>query len=262
MISAIVITKNEEENIERCLTSLSWVDEIIVVDSESTDKTVVLAGNFTPHVFVHPWPGYSRQKNFALEKARGEWILSIDSDEVIEDKLKEEILETISRPHPYHGFYIPRKNFFGKRWIRFGGWYPDYTLRLFKRGEGRFEKRHVHEEIKVSGRKGYLDRPLLHYTYQDLTDYSQRQLYYARLAGQEMLERGKRATLFDITFRPIYNFFKSYLFRLGFLEGHLGLVLSVFSSVYVLMKYAYLILSPKRLPGIPPLRACPDENTH
>lgn len=239
-ISAIVITRNEEENIERCLTSLSWADEIIVADSESTDRTAVLARNFTPHVFIHPWEGYSRQKNFALEKAGGEWVLSIDSDEVVEAKLRQEILKTLSEPHPYNGFYIPRKNFFGKRWIRLGGWYPDYTLRLFKRGQGRFEKRYVHEEVKASGRKGYLDTPLLHYTYRDFEDYTQRQFLYARLAGQEMAEGGKKASLFDLTFRPIYNFFKSYILRLGFLEGHLGLVLSVFSSVYVFMKYAYL----------------------
>ena len=236
-ISAIVITKDEEKNIARCLSSISWVDEIIVVDSESTDKTVELARKFTPHVFTKPWEGYSRQKNFALEKAKGEWILSIDSDEVVEEKLKEEILKTISCSQPYHGFSIPRKNFVGKRWIRFGGWYPDYTLRLFKKGEGRFEKRHVHEEVKISGEKGYLNTPLLHYTYRDLQDYVQRQLHYACLASREMQEKGKKAFLHGLFFHPIYNFIKCYFLRLGFLDGYLGLMLAIHSSGYVFRKY-------------------------
>jgi glycosyltransferase involved in cell wall biosynthesis len=238
-ISAIIITKNEGKNIERCLKSISWVDEIIVVDSQSTDKTAEIARKFTPQVFIHPWPGYSQQKNFALEKAKGEWVLSVDSDEVIEEKLKAEILAVLSSSPAYGGFYIPRKNFIGKRWIRFGGWYPDYTLRLFKREAGRFGKRMVHEEIIVTGNKGYLTIPILHYTYQSLQDYFQRQLQYARLAGEEMLAQGKKATIFDLIFRPAYSFFKSYLFRLGVLEGHLGLFLSILSSFYVFMKYAY-----------------------
>ncbi len=236
-ISAIVITKNEEKNIVRCLSGISWVDEIIVVDSESADKTVEIARKFTPHVFTRPWEGYSLQKNFALEKAKGEWILSIDSDEVVEEKLKEEILKTISSSQPYHGFSIPRKNFVGKRWIRFGGWYPDYTLRLFKKGEGKFEKRHVHEAVTISGKKGYLKTPLLHYTYRDLQDYAQRQLHYARLAGREMQEKGKKAFLPGLFFHPIYNFIRCYFLCLGFLDGYLGLRLAILSSGYVFKKY-------------------------
>ena len=239
-ISAIVITKNEEKNIERCLSGISWADEIIVVDSESTDKTVELAGKFTPNVFIHPWEGYSQQKNFALDKAACEWVLSVDSDEVVEENLKEEILKILSTPHSYTGFYIPRKNFVGRRWIRFGSWYPDYTLRLFKKGEGRFEKRHVHEAVMIFNKKGYLKTPLIHCTYRDLRDYAQRQLHYACLAGREMQEEGKKATLPGLFFHPIYNFIKCYLFRLGFLDGYLGLRLAISSSGYVFKKYMFL----------------------
>lgn len=239
-ISAIVITRDEEKNIERCLSSISWVDEIIVVDSESADRTASLARKFTPDVFIHPWEGYSQQKNFALGKTTGEWILSIDSDEVVDERLKEEILETLSRRQSYKGFYMSRKSFIGDKWIRFGGWYPDYTLRLFRRGEGRFGERLVHEAVKVNGKKGYLKNPILHYTYEDLHDYVERQVCYARFASEEMFKKGKKATIFDLIFRPAYNFFKSYILRLGFLEGALGLFLSVRSSIYVFMKYKYL----------------------
>ncbi len=236
-ISAIVITKNEEKNIERCLLSLSWVDEIIVVDSESTDRTRELARKFTSHVFIHSWEGYSAQKKFALDKAGKEWVLSVDSDEIIGTKLKEEILKVLSLPHPYHGFYIPRKNFIGHRWVRFGGWYPDYTLRLFKRGEGKFERRLVHEEVKISGKKGYLTTPLIHHTYDNLQDYALRQIHYARLASQELDKKGKKVFIFDLIFRPVYNFIKCYILRLGFLDGDLGLALAIHSSKYVFNKY-------------------------
>jgi glycosyltransferase involved in cell wall biosynthesis len=238
-VSAIVITKNEEKNIERCLSGLSWADEIIVVDSESTDRTIELARKFTSHIFIRPWPGYSRQKNFAIDKASCEWVLSVDCDEIVEERLKQEILEILSGPRLYSGFYIPRKNFIGNRWVRFGGWYPDYTLRLFKKGESRFEKRYVHEAVAVIGKKGCLKTPLLHYTYQDLRDYAERQLRYARLAAKQMHENGKKASILDLIFRPFYHFIKCYFFRLGFLDGYLGLRLSVLSSNYVFKKYAY-----------------------
>jgi len=236
-ISAIIITKNEEANIERCLSSISWVDEIIVVDSESADRTVELAQKFTSHVFIQPWLGYSGQKNFAIDRANCKWVLSIDCDEVVEKKLKKEILETLSQSHSCDGFYIPRKNFVGNCWLRFGGWYPDYTLRLFKKGEGKFDPRHVHEAVTISGKKGYLKTPLLHYTYRDLQDYAERQLYYAGLASKEMREKGKKAFIFDLIFRPIFNFIKCYFLRLGFLDGYLGLMLAVHSSRYVFRKY-------------------------
>lgn len=246
LISAIIITKNEEKNIGRCLSSIYWVDEIVVIDSESSDNTVSIARNFTPNVFIHPWQGYGQQKNLALRKANGKWVLSIDSDEVVDERLKREIMAAITEFELYDGFYIPRKNFIGARFIRFGGWYPDYTLRLFKRNKGMFEIRHVHEAVRVDGKIGYLKNPLLHYTYRDLQDYIIRQDYYAHLACKEMYDKGKRVFTFELLFHPAYNFIKCYIFRRGFMDGYLGLMLAIYSSGYVFKKYAYLKDMKKR----------------
>lgn len=238
-ISAVIITKDEEENIERCLSALNWLEEIIVIDSGSADKTVELAKKFTPRVFFRRWEGYGRQKNFAISLANSEWVLSIDSDEVVSRALKEEIIKTLSTSHTCSGFYIPRKNFIGSRFIRFGGWYPDYTLRLFKKGAGKFEDRLVHEKVSITGKAGYLKTPLLHYTYRGLKDYSARQVYYSRLAGEQILKENKKVSAISLIFRTFYNFFKSYILRLGFLDGCLGFHLSIHSSRYVFRKYKW-----------------------
>ncbi|MFZ7110782.1 MAG: glycosyltransferase family 2 protein, partial [Desulfatiglandales bacterium] len=164
-LSVAIITKDEAANIGDCLRSLQWATEMIVVDSHSADDTVAIAQDLGARVFDEDWKGYARQKNSAVAKALCPWILSVDADERVTASLRAEIEEIIRDPAALNGYQIPRKNFFCGRWIRYGGWSPDYTLRLFRKGRGNFEERAVHERLTVEGPVGRLASPLLHYTY-------------------------------------------------------------------------------------------------
>lgn len=240
-LSVVIITLNEEENIGGCLQSVAWADEIVVVDSGSTDRTVDICRKYTDKVFVEGWKGYGRQKNLAIERVKGGWILNVDADERVTPGLREEIEDVLrGKRSGYDGFYIPRKNFFMGRWIKRCGWYPDYTLRLFKKGKGCFNERKVHEAVRVEGDTGYLKHPLEHYTYKGVSDYLRRMERYSSLAAEEMLKEGKKTGLFDLLIRPGLTFLKMYLLKLGFLEGYRGLILSGLYASYTFSKYARL----------------------
>ena len=235
----IIIALNQESHIIPCLETVRWADEIVLVDSGSTDRTLELARGFTDRIFTIEWPGFGAAKNFALDQARGDWVLSLDTDERVPAALREEILTAVREGGPYAGYRIPRKNYFGGRWIKRLGWYPDYTLRLFRRGQGRFRERAVHEEVVVNGPVGVLQTPLEHYSYASVSDYILRQERYARLAAAEMLREGRRPVAGELFWRPVSHFFKLYVLRLGFLEGRLGYTLAVLSSLYNFLKYYY-----------------------
>jgi len=237
MLSVTIITKNEARNIEDCLRSVAWAQEIVVVDEFSSDETVDVAKGLGARVYQEPWKGFAGQKNSAVKKTTGDWILSLDADERIPLPLKEEIEETIGRNDAFHGYFIARKNFFSGRWIRHGGWYPDYCLRLFKKGSGRFEERAVHEKVVVTGSTGYLRNPLEHYTYRSTADYLIRMERYSRLAALEIAE-AKRPTLWSaLTLRPAFTFLNMYLLRAGFLDGKKGLFLAASYAYYTFLKY-------------------------
>jgi len=237
MLSVTIITKNEARNIEDCLRSVAWAQEIVVVDEFSSDGTVDVAKGLGARVYQEPWKGFAGQKNSAVKKTTGDWILSLDADERIPLPLKEEIEETIGRNDAFHGYFIARKNFFSGRWIRHGGWYPDYCLRLFKKGSGRFEERAVHEKVVVTGSTGYLRNPLEHYTYRSTADYLIRMERYSRLAALEIAE-AKRPTLWSaLTLRPAFTFLNMYLLRAGFLDGKKGLFLAASYAYYTFLKY-------------------------
>jgi len=240
-LSVIIITYNEEENIKHCLESVKWSDEIVIVDSFSSDKTVEIAREFTPKVFQNKWTNFSEQKNLALEKASNEWVLSVDADEMATAKLKEEILTILNSEFPsFNGYYIPRRNHYLGRWIRHCGWYPDYKLRLFRRVKGRFNERTVHESVVIEGRKGHLKSHLNHYSYKNLSDHLGRIDKFSSLAAEEMFTQGKRARVFDLLFRPLTRFIKMYLINRGYLDGIYGLIVSLMGSFYVFMKYLKL----------------------
>jgi len=237
MLSVTVITKNEARNIEDCLRSVAWAQEIVVVDKYSTDGTADMAKGLGARVYQESWKGFARQKNCAVEKATGDWILSLDADERITVPLKEEIEETMGRKDAFHGYFIARKNFFSGQWIRHGGWYPDYCLRLFKKGSGRFEERAVHEKVVITGSTGYLSNPLEHYTYRSVADYLIRMERYSRLAALEIAE-AKRPLLWSaLTLRPAFTFLNMYLLRGGFLDGKKGLFLAASYAYYTFLKY-------------------------
>jgi glycosyltransferase involved in cell wall biosynthesis len=238
-LSVVIITFNEEANLARTLASVVWADEIIVVDSGSTDRTHEIAESRHAKVFVEPWKGFAAQKNFALSKAAGDWILSLDADEEVEPGLADEIRSVLSDNLTVSGFWIPRKNFFLGRWIKHGGFYPDRKLRLFRRGRGQFENRLVHEDIRLDGSSARLHHHLLHHAYRTLENYIDHMNRYSSL-GAEMAnqQRPRGFSFLDIVVRPKLTFFYNYVLRGGFLDGREGLLLHLYHAGYVSWKYA------------------------
>lgn len=240
-LSVAIITMNEEANIRRTLESVRWADEIIVVDSGSTDRTVEICREFTETVICQDWMGYSKQKNLAIDRTGGDWVLSLDADEPLEPELAEEIRTIIASPSAFDGYRIPRKTIFLGKWIRYGGWYPDLNLRLFRKGKGRFRERAVHEAISVEGTVGTTKHAIIHHTYPDITSYMARISAYSSLAVDVMAEKGIsrfKTSLLNIVARPVLTFVHKYILRLGFLDGKHGLILNLFHSYYVFAKYA------------------------
>ncbi|MFQ5456173.1 MAG: glycosyltransferase family 2 protein [Nitrospirota bacterium] len=239
-ISATVITYNEEENIRECLESLNWVDEIIVVDSFSGDETVSICREFGAKVYQHKWRGFAYQKNLSIEKASNEWILSIDADERVTPELCDEIKGIFGNQQIFNGYYIPRKNYFLGREIRYGGWYPDYTIRFFNRQHGRFGLREVHEKVCINGETGYLQKEIKHYSYRGISEYILRMDRYAALSAIELKKKGVIFSVSDLLFRPPLTLFKMYILKQGFRDGIHGLLLAGLYASYTFLKYAKL----------------------
>jgi glycosyltransferase involved in cell wall biosynthesis len=274
ILSVVIITHNEEANIGRTLASVQplVVDgkgEIVLLDSGSTDRTIEIAKSFGARVFIEEWKGYAAQKNSAIEKATGNWILSLDADEEMGPGLAREVyaaihgcfgvdsiggdsLEVTEKVMAIEeaqargetgssvGFWIPRKNFFLGRWVKHGGFWPDSKLRLFRKGAACFEKRLVHEDAKlIYGTSGHLKHPLLHHSYPTLADYIEHMNHYSSLGAEMATAKGQRGfSLFNIVLRPLATFLYNYFFRLGFLDGREGLLLHLYHAVYVSWKYA------------------------
>jgi len=239
-VSATLITFNEEGNIEACLDSIRWADEIIVVDSESTDRTVEIAKKFTDKVFTNPWPGHKQQKNYAIDQSSFDWIFSIDADERVTPELREYILKILESPQA-DGYRFPRLNhFIGKR-MRFGGWYPDHVLRLFRKDMGRFGGVNPHDKVIMNGGDIVTSSiPLVHYTYTSFSQYIQKQDFYSTISAKEKFNAGKRAGIIVIVFKPIWKFFETYLLKLGFLDGLRGIIAAFGAAFSTYMKFVKL----------------------
>ncbi len=243
-ISVALITLNEEANLARTLESVMPLvgdgrGEIIVVDSGSTDRTVEIAKSFGAQVFIEPWKGFALQKNSAMEKGSGDWVLQLDADEALEPELAEEIRHILGDSGNTFGFYIPRKNFFLGRWIKHGGFYPDPKLRLIRRGSGQFEEYGAHPTIKVSGPTGRLQHALIHNAYPTLRGYIDHMNSYSSSGAAVAVAKGHRSfSLLDVVVRPKLTFIYNYFLRLGFLDGREGLLLHMYHAVYVSWKYA------------------------
>jgi (heptosyl)LPS beta-1,4-glucosyltransferase len=239
-LSVTVITFNEAANIAGALDSVSWADELIVVDSESSDGTAELARRYTDRVIVRPWPGYVAQKNFAAEQASNDWILSLDADERVPPELAAEIRALMERGPSAAGYRIPRVTFHLGRWIRSTDWYPDYQLRLYDRRKARWWGRYVHESVSAEGPVLQLQSDLQHHAYRDIADHLQSIDRYTTLAAQQMYEDGRRAGWFDIAVHPRLAFFRNYVLRGGFRDGMPGLIVSAMNAYYVGLKFAKL----------------------
>lgn len=238
-VSVAIITRNEERKILEALESVRDFEEIVVVDSFSDDKTVEICRKYTDRVFQAEWKGFSEQKSLAISKTTLDWVLVIDADERVTEKLKREISEKI-KEHTISGYYIPRKNYFLGRWIKYCGWWPDYTLRLFQRKSWAMENRLVHEKITVNGKTDYLKEPLLHFTYDSIEEFIEKMQRYSTLSALEFMRENpsKLKLLLKLLTSPPFTFIKMFVLRKGFLEGQRGFILSSLYSFHSFLKYA------------------------
>jgi glycosyltransferase involved in cell wall biosynthesis len=240
-VSVIIITKNEEKNISPCLETVKWAGETIVIDAYSTDRTVEIAKQYNVKVILKEWEGYSAAKNFAIEHASFDWILSIDADERVPRELVEEINRIIESPGiKYNAYKVGRKAYFLGKWIKHCGWYPGYVVRLFKRDIGHYSGSRVHERLEISGEVGKLKNDLIHMTDLNLNHYFFKYNNYTSLAALDLNDKHRRFKISDIIFDPLFTFVKMYILRLGFLDGLHGFILCVLSASYVFTKYAKL----------------------
>lgn len=242
-VSAVISAYNEEKNIERCLKSLKFADEIIVVDNSSNDKTVEIAKKYTDKIFSqknNP-KEIDLQKNFGFEKASNDWILSIDADEEISAGLAEEIKKTIKQATKINGYYIPRKNIIFGKFIQNTGWYPDPQLRLFEKGKAKYVKTHVHEPIKLEGEAAYLTSDLIHHHYNSISEFLDRTItLYAPNEADEYLNKGYVFSYFDAIRFPFNEFLSRFFARKGYKDGFHGLILSLLMAFYHFLIFAYI----------------------
>jgi len=247
-VSATIITCNEERDIAEALRSLSWVDEIIVVDSGSEDATLEICRDFTDKIFHREWSGFVDQKNHAVEMASNDWILSLDADERVSPELRSEIESEGGDGFRCRGYRIPRTARFMGRWIRHGDWYPDYQLRLFDRRYGRWQGGRVHESVKITGTEGRLTGEIHHFTYRDFSEYLRKLESYSTLAALDYRQKGRRAAPWMLMGKPLGVFIKAYILKRGFMDGAPGLSVAVMGAVSVFFKYAKLYEMERGLP--------------
>ncbi len=237
-ISATIIARNEENSVARAISSLGFCDEIVVVDSGSTDRTVEIAESRGAMVIHNDWLGYAAQKNFAARAATHDWILSIDADEEVSPRLAASIQRLREAGTRHVGFDFARKARYCGRWIEHSGWYPDRKVRLYRRDRGSWKGNFVHESVVVSGAVGHLDGDLLHYTCDTLEAHRANVERYTDLAAQEIRATGKKPPIWRVLLAPPYAFVKSYLLQLGLLDGAAGLTIARMAARYVYLKYS------------------------
>lgn len=240
-VSAIVITLNEEAHLARCLESLAWVDEIIVVDSGSVDRTREIAAAQGARVFVEEWKGYTQQKNSAIAKARGGWVVSLDADEELSPEARADLRRLLAEDDPtVQAYALRRKVWFLGKWITHGDWYPDYVTRAWRRHAGRFEGGLVHESVRVQGTVKYLRSEILHYSFQDRQDHLARARKYAELWARNQFEQGRPYIWSDRWLRPPLRFFRAWLLKAGWMDGWRGAWIAWVSAREVFWKYGRL----------------------
>ena len=246
-LSAIVITKDNERTIARCIESLRWADEIVVVDSGSSDRTPEICRSLGARVSAtDDWPGHGPQKNRALDLATGDWVLSIDSDEWVEDSLREEVLHTLSGLGEHRGYEVPRRSSFCGREMRHSGWWPDYVTRLFRRDSARFTDDHTHERLVVNGSVGRLREPIRHEAIVDLDQMLRKMNSYSTASARMKLEAGARGGVLRAVGHGFWAFFRTYVLRLGFLDGREGFLLAVANAEGSYYRYVKLMMLKKR----------------
>jgi glycosyltransferase involved in cell wall biosynthesis len=240
-VSAVVVCYNEEDRIGDCLESLRWCDEVVVVDSFSTDRTVEICQDYTNRVLQRKWSGYRDQKAFAHSQATKDWVFLVDADERVTPALRDEILHALAHDNgQYAGYLVPRLVHYLGRWWWRGGWFPDYDVRVFRHNRASWGGSDPHEKILVDGKVRRLRNPLHHYSYRNIEDHIRRINRFTSISSQELKKEGRRWRIADALFRPAGRFFRSYVLHRGFMEGFAGFYVAFTASVYVFLKYAKL----------------------
>jgi glycosyltransferase involved in cell wall biosynthesis len=241
-VSVYVLTYNNSRTIERCLKSLAWAEELVVVDSFSTDGTYEICQRYTDKIYRREWKGHRDQYQYAADQTTSEWIMFVDADEEVPSELVDEIRKELNGGvgvKDFDGFFVYRRTYYLGRWIRYGGWYPDGEIRLYRRQKGKWEGG-LHAKIVVEGHVGSLKNQYLHYTYRDISEQIQTVDKYSRIAAEDLAQAGEKASLFKLVFHPLFRFVKEYIFKSGFRDGLPGLVIIVTTMFYVFIKYAKL----------------------
>jgi glycosyltransferase involved in cell wall biosynthesis len=239
-VSVYVLTYNNSRTIERCLKNLMWAEELLVVDSFSTDGTFEICQRYTDKVYRREWKGHCNQYQYAADLTTREWIMFVDADEEVPLELAEEIQRELDGGvKGVDGFFVYRRTYYLGRWIRYGGWYPDGEIRLYRRDRGRWGGG-LHAKVVVDGKVGSLENQYLHYTYRDISDQIQTIDKYSRIAAEDLVQGGEKFSLLKLLFHPPFRFIKEYIFKSGFRDGLPGLIIIVTTMFYVFIKYAKL----------------------
>lgn len=236
-LTVVILTKNEEARIASCLESVAWADEIIVVDDESTDRTVEVCRRYTPKVLVRRMEVEGAHRNWAYAQASNPWVLSLDADEIVTPELRDEILEVLKRDPPENGFTIPRRNYIGDCWVKHGGWYPSPQLRLFRKDKFRYEEVAVHPRAFMDEPCGHLKRDLIHYSYRNLEDFLQKLNNQTTREARKWYDQGKPMRLGRFLWRTYDRFMRTYFGRQGYKDGFIGFCVAFFAALYQFMSY-------------------------
>ncbi len=237
-ISATIITLNEQGNLARAIESLRCCDEVVVVDSGSSDTTMEIAAKLGARIVETPWRGYAGQKNFAAEQAAHDWILSVDADEALSEALEAEIWQIKKKGPQFDAYTMPRMAKYLGRWILHSGWYPDRKVRLYDRRKARWVGEFVHETVKVDAALGHLQYNLLHYTFDSLSEHLKSMDRYTTLAAAELVAQGRKVNLEDLLISPLWTLIRTFIFRAGFLDGVEGLTIAFMAAFYNFLKFA------------------------
>jgi len=238
LLSVVVITRNEERNIKDCLESVKWADEIIIVDDNSTDRTVEIAQVYTDRIFHRKMDIEGRHRNWAYSQARNSWVLSLDADERVTPELKEEIERSISDPGNFKGFIIPRRNYIGDYWVKHGGWYPSGQLKLFIKEEFKWEEAEVHPRAFLKGHAGNMKSDLIHYSYKDFEDFVNKMNKQTTLEARKWVRDKRKMGLGKAFWRTIDRFCRTYFRKKANKDGLIGFMISIFAGLYQILTYA------------------------
>lgn len=238
-ISLVVITRNAEDHIARCLKSVPFAADVVVLDSGSTDRTVEIARSLGARVFVEEWRGFGPQKRRATELANTDWILNLDADEALSDESQAELNDILKSKITDEAFQFPRLSYHMGRWIRHGGWYPDWQTRLYDRRRANWSSAQIHEKIEAKAIKR-LKQPILHWVFKDLADQVTRNNRYSDLGCQTLVDKGRRFSIFHLITKPVVKFLETYIWKRGFLDGMPGFIIAVGAAYSVFLKWAKL----------------------